>query len=840
MLSIPLRFLRAFFISAIFLIPASAQQKASGNGLKLSYHWEVDHTGAVPDPVFTLSNAGTKTLAARGWKIYFNSVKKPFIKMGGKGYFDLQPINGDLFSIQAGKEFKSLEAGASYSIHLTVPEIRNATELPIGFYIVFDDAPTKGISITNATKADNSIEAAIAEVSYHKNEKILQLKAQDIPPIFPSPVSFKHGEGNYVFDAKSRIYTSTLFKNEAALLADDLKVLLGTAPVIGSGQALGGIQLIEGNAPEGGYLLSVDQTGIKITASTTAGMFYGIQSLKSSFPISSWAAKQKSIAVPAIKVTDSPRFLHRALMLDVARNFQPKEEILRVLDLMALYKLNVLHFHLNDDEGWRLEIPGLPELTAVGSKRGHTLTSEHTLPPSYGSGPDTSNNFGTGFYSRKDFIDILIYARKRHIAVIPEIESPGHARAAIKSMDARYRYYSAKGQTAEATQYLLSDMGDSSVYRSVQGWHDNVINVALPSAYAFVQKVTDEIAGMYAAADAPLKTIHMGGDEVPDGVWEKSPAVKKLMSEDQSIGTVYDLWKYYFTKVNAILNAKNLYLSGWEEIGLKKVAKRKWVVDSTVADRNYHTDVWNNIIGTGNEDLAYRLANAGFKVAASNVTNMYLDMAYNNSFMEHGMNWAGFVDVDKPFFFIPNNYYLNTTEDEYGRTVSKNVFAGKAPLKTDSRNNIFGLQSALWSETINKKGLLEYLLLPKLLGLAERAWAKDPQWVDADAGVINESAYQQAYATFIGSLGFRELPRLDHFNGGFAYRIPEPGVEVSDGKIKANIMFPGLTIRYTTDGTEPTKRSAAYTGAIATKGTVSLKVFNPEGRSGKKVVITLR
>ena len=180
-------------------------------------------------------------------------------------------------------------------------------------------------------------------------------------------------------------------------------------------------------------------------------------------------------------------------MLDVARNFQPKSEIFKVLDVMALYKLNVFHMHLTDDEGWRLEIPSIPELTEVGSKRGHTLDSKHFLPASHGSGGEVDNKTGTGFYSRADFIEILKYANKLHITVEPEIEAPGHARAAVKSMNARYDRLTTEGKKAEAEKYLLSDPGDKSVYSTAQYWTDNVIDVALPSTYNFVETIISEL-----------------------------------------------------------------------------------------------------------------------------------------------------------------------------------------------------------------------------------------------------------------------------------------------------------------------------------------------------------
>jgi hexosaminidase len=259
-------------------------------------------------------------------------------------------------------------------------------------------------------------------------------------------------------------------------------------------------------------------------------------------------------------------------MLDVGRNFQPKSEIFKVLDVMALYKLNVFHMHLTEDEGWRLEIPSLPELTEVGAKRGHTLDAKHFLPPSHGSGGEVENKTGTGYYTRADFIEILKYADKLHIMVVPEIESPGHARAAIKSMNARYDRLMAEGKKAEAERYLLYDPNDKSQYSSNQYWTDNIIDVSLPSTYNFIETVINDIVSMYKDAGAPLKTINFGGDEVPAHVWEQSPAYLALKASHPEIQSTADLWYYFYGRVNQLVKARGLYLSGWEEMALRKTA----------------------------------------------------------------------------------------------------------------------------------------------------------------------------------------------------------------------------------------------------------------------------
>ena len=197
---------------------------------------------------------------------------------------------------------------------------------------------------------------------------------------------------------------------------------------------------------------------------------------------------------------------------------------MKLLDLMAFYKLNRFHWHLTDDEGWRFEVKQLLELTSVGSRRGHTLDEADRLIPAYGSGPaaDGTKSSGTGFYTQDDVVEILQYAQARHITVIPELDFPGHARAAIKSMEARRDRLARFDPKADV--FLLREPKDESVYESVQMWRDNVVDVGSDSTYRFLDIVIGELAGIYKRAAVPLTSIHLGGDEVPAGVWEKSPA----------------------------------------------------------------------------------------------------------------------------------------------------------------------------------------------------------------------------------------------------------------------------------------------------------------------------
>jgi hexosaminidase len=364
------------------------------------------------------------------------------------------------------------------------------------------------------------------------------------------------------------------------------------------------------------------------------------------------------------------------------------------------------------------------------------------------------------------------------------------------------------------------------------------MNVALPSVYNFVDKVATDLAAMYKEANAPLKTIHMGGDEVPAGVWEKSPAYLSLKEKEKNIRSTDDLWYYYFGKVNSILKAKGLFLSGWEEAALRKTMQdggKKMTPNPDFVNEHFQVDVWNNVLGWGAEDLAYQLANSGYKVVLSCVSNQYFDMAYYKDFEEPGYYWGGYVDIDKLFYFVPFDYFKNSKEDKFGNPLDKSIFVGKQRLTDYGKSNIVGIKGLLWAETLRSSDRMEYMLLPKLLGLAERAWSKDPAWAMEKDSAKSAALYADAWNKFVNVVGKRELPRLNYYAGGFNYRIPSPGAKVENGKVYANIQLPGFTIHYTIDGKEPTATSNIYKEPISAQGTIKLRAFDDRGRGGRSV-----
>lgn len=843
-----------FFLLAVFTTAGNstaAQKKVAFNEKSIRVTWELIanawQEGHAALAVFTIKNTANRPLPDSGWTIYFNS-SQPVNEARASGGAVITHVNGDIYRITPGPAFPVLKQHDSVRIeYYTDGTIINYTATPSGLYIVWDADAGKGFSLTDySVKPLGESTAGIVSPDriYRQNSMIKDLSAGDFPKIFPTPDQYLETGGTIQINGRIVINADPFFSNELSYLSGELQRLLLQDESAGTKSREGNaLRMIKVAMPAASYRLLINSAGIDIAAGDAAGMFYGIQSLFSLLSPEAWIQPNAVLDLPMVKVSDGPRFGYRSLMLDIARNFKPKQTVFKVLDMMALYKLNVLHLHFSDDEGWRIEIPGLPELTTVGAMRGHTTDSKSKLPASYASGPVAGKTLGTGFYSKTDFIEILKYANTRHIDVIPEIETPGHSRAAIKAMNARYEYFMNEGNRTEAEKYLLRDLNDSSVYISAQQWTDNVMCVAMPSVYRFLDKVISGLQSIYLEAGAPLRTVHMGGDEVPAGAWEKSPLCQSLIQSDTSLSDTNDLWYYYYQRVNELLKSKSLFLSGWEEAGMRKTkldGRELMIVNPRFSNEGMQLHVWNNVTGWGAEDLPYRLANAGYKVVLSPVSNNYLDLAYYKHPDEPGYYWGGFQDIDKPFYFIPFDYYKNSKEGPDGNPVTPSVFIGKDRLTDFGKSNIVGIQGLLWAETLRSTDDLEYLLLPKLLGVAERAWAADPAWATEKDNTRATELYAEAWSVFLNQVGKRELPRLDYYAGGFNYRIPAPGILNENGKVVANCQFPGLQIRYTINGGEPQPDSQLYNGPVKEKGVLRFRVFDSRGRGSRTIMIEIR
>jgi len=814
----------------------------------LEITWSViENLGGTYTNNWKITNQGDSTFPSSGWTIYYNHTVGVPVPETISGSLKVTQVSGTFYSITPTESFRELAHGESTSILLECYGSGiKITDAPGGLYLVFEGDEPQNIEnfalgsfppaeFMRRTQHD-LVPIPTAESIYRENEYLSLLPVADSPGVIPTPRSVLPGNGTFEPGDNLTIGYQKGLENEARLLQARLEALGQFAQISEETDnadislAISPFEQIDSEH----YKLKIKPETISIVGPDTSGVFYGTQSLISLWPL-------PGSGIPGITcqtITDGPRFAYRGMHLDVARNFQKPDAVKKVLDIMSFYKLNRLHFHLTDDEGWRLEIEGIPELTGIGAVRGHTTDETDHLMPAYGSGPfpHAADNYGTGYYSQQEFIDILQYAAERHIEVIPEINFPGHARAAVKSMSARARRIEDEG--SDEPKYLLHDPNDRSEYRSVQGYTDNVICPCQESVYRFIEKVVAEIVTLYQQAGVRLSTIHTGGDEVPAGIWEQSPLCAGFLKENPQIEGVGGLSGYFLQRYHQILEQQDLITAGWEEIAMHKQKDSEIMVPNPqMVDKKLLPYVWNSNWGT-HDDLAYKLANMGYRVVMCNANNLYFDFAYSKDPQEPGFYWSGLVNTKKPFELVPLDVMKTATVDIMGNPIDIELYQDHEKLTPEAGKNILGIQGQLWSETVKGPELLEYYLFPKMIGLSERAWTTDPDWVKLPKRSQRLEGLDQAWNEFANTIAQRELARLDHLWNGVNYRVPPPGAVIEDGILKANVAFPGLEIRYTLDGREPNENSALYQEPFEAKKPVKLKAFTSTGKASRTSVLS--
>ena len=827
---------------AVLLLGAFASSHAvaaeTGNTAPLLLHWELiggdASIAAAPGgslAAMSLTNSGGSSLSGQHWAVYFTCLEG--VEAGPlAGGVAIDRVVGALYRLRPAADFIALEPGQTLRVTLVHPgAIINLSQAPESPYLVPDEASGVALPIRDYTIGafPPAPGARTAEDTYSRNAGTVTVPLDSLPPVFPTPREFERRPGSVHWAALPRISGPAALRAAIAAATALLEPYFPAAPAAAAApefrMRLAPIAGLQG--PEA-YALSVDpDKGVELQAATAAGAAHALASFRQLLPVR--ANRERGVDLPALQIRDAPRFAYRGLMLDVARNFQPKSEVLRVLDLMARFKLNTLHFHLTDDEGWRLEIAGLPELTTIGGRRGHPAPQDERLPPAYGSGPDAGNAYGSGYYPRSDYLEILRYAAARHIEVIPEIEMPGHARAAIVAMASHTRRLTQAGRR-NANEYLLRDPADRSVYQSPQLYGDNAMDPGLESVYLFITRVVDELIAMHRAAGVPLRTIHVGGDELPAGAWERSPATELLMQR-RHFSSRADVWDYFYTRVDALLHARGLATAGWEELGAREAmidGRAQLVPNPAFSKRAFTLYVWRNIAGA--EDMAYRLANAGYDTVLTPASRLYFDLAPYPSRDEPGQNWAGYVGLNTVFDYVPY-------DDARVAPGDPTPLANRERLTELGRRHIRGLEGTLFSETVHEVGRLDYMLMPRLLALAERAWAPDPSWAQQTNRQQAASQHATAWSTFLSQLGLQVLPRIDAELPALSYRIPPPGLRRLDGKVLANEEIPGFLLRYTVDGSEPSPASPLLTGPISSSGEVRVAAFNTAGRAGRSTMV---
>jgi len=803
--------------------------------MKLAVSWECLSNPAGGETFaarLVLRNLSAAPIAA-GWALYFNTCRRILADSVDAGYA-IGHVNGDLFRLtvsEAGDWLPGQVHALRYDAQFWAISV---TDAPLGFYLVTADGRAHDLGDPDILPfvrpeqlrrhARDRVAPADAAWRHRANAGLRLLPLDEVGRITPRPLSAVFGTGieGCHLAADSALACPAALDGEAAFL----RALLGGLPARGEAAARIAVELgpVDAAGPEA-YSLQIDGAGVLLRGASAHGVFNGIQTLAQLLDADG--------ALPAARVLDAPRFGYRGMMLDVARHFASRETVLRLLDCMARYKLNRLHLHLTDDEGWRLRIDALPELTDIGARRGVTQDGAQQndwLPPSFGSGAGVDASPGTGHYDGADFIAILRHAQARHIEVIPEFNMPGHARAAVVAMRARHARLRAEGDIEGAERYLLSDPDDASVYESVQMWRDNVICIALPSVDRFVDTVVGHVAGLYREAGVLLRAIHTGGDEVPLGAWLGSPRCRALMRERGWTG-VGQLHADFVARCRAILARHGLAFAGWEETALVH-GQSDAAANVSFAGPGFHVYAWNNAWGSGKEDVAYRLANAGYEVVLANAANFYFDLAYAKAPEEPGYYWAGFVETRDGFVFRPFDMLAGPAVDPMGQPLPPARVAALQRLDAQGRLRIAGLQGQLWSENAHSPARVEYLAMPRMIALAERAWSPDPGWT-------TDAALEADWNEFANRLGQRELPGLDRAPLAYGYRLPPPGAVFEDGVAQANVALPGLALHYTVDGSEPERDSPRYRAPVALAPGVVFKVATFDTRGRKSPTVTL-
>lgn len=464
--------------------------------------------------------------------------------------------------------------------------------------------------------------------------------------------------------------------------------------------------------------------------------------------------------LPNLVIEDWPDFGYRGFMLDISRNFTNKDNILKFIDLLAHYKASVFHLHFGDDEGWRVEIPQFPELTTYGAyhefpykdENGNYTETNYLLPSYNGSvDPKDMNSSANGHLTAAEYVEIVKYAWERRITVIPEFDTPGHSRAAIKAMQA---YAERTGDDS----YLLSDPEDKSEYCSVQYYKDNALNVALPSTYKFIEVVFDQLIAYHKEAGAPIPAIHVGGDEVPHGAWVGSEPCQKIMAE-RGWDNIELLKSYYIENVLDIAESRGVKIAGWQEL----VMDLEDHVYERMKKNLYSVNFWHT--GTGNEEFPYKYANDGVPAVLSNMTNTYVDFAYTPDKTERGLSWGGFVDERRSFSLLPFDIYRSVRWDDKGRIRNiEKLPEGKTPLV--AKQNIIGVQAQLWTETVRSFDHVTSYVFPKVCGVFERAWNASPSWEGTT--VADDPAFMTELDRYYSTVVDHEMPYYEA--EGVAYR----------------------------------------------------------------------
>ncbi|GAB1600901.1 uncharacterized protein LOC115210690 [Argonauta hians] len=786
----------------------------------------------------TLTNHCSIPLKAGPWAIYLCHIRLIEPKYLSKNSFaeltefgvKFSHVNGSLFKLEPLESFKTLSIDNSIKIIFVAQYYSVAkTDVLPNWYMTYADLIPRIIKCTadedlnfvgqfnkpsqwkrydyellDGKRRFDIYDPFTPKVRFERNLSAYDSKnwQEDIKPIIPTPLQMVYNQtkGVHLREGNWVIYTKDVnLSKEAEYLSGKLQLKFASQLPQSKYVHLKLVQSVELPSqehflvPNEAYTLNVNciENVIEITASTSQGIFWGIQSLLS---------LHKDGRVAEVQIVDAPRYEYRGLHVDVVRNFHGKQEMFKLIDGIVMYKMNKLHLHLTDDEGWRIEIPGLEEMTSVGGYRGHKTSGKYHILPLLGSGPNLDTS-GSGYYSVEDYREILLYATERHVEIIPEIDMPGHCNAAIQAVKCHYEKLCSAGKMDEASKYMLhepKEVQSPVSTQSCQLFHENLLNPGLESTFNFVEMVVLALKKMHEDI-APLRVFHFGGDEVPIDMWEESPACQKLFNSSEDIVTLDDLLEHFVRRVAAIVYKHGLSLGAWQD-GM--VSEEGPFERSSMPQEDVLVYAWQNVWESGKANAAYLLANAGYKVVMSQATHLYFDHPYEPDPEERGLYWAArFIDTEKVFKFIPDDLYANADFKLTGEPLTiEDIKNNEKSVNLKVPENIVGIQGQLWSELVRTSEQLECMIFPRLIAMAERAWHK-ASWENETEKSKRDVEATKDWSSFAKTLGQKELARLEQAH--IAYHIVPPGARfLEDRRLEVNCTYPGLPIQYSIDNGE--------------------------------------
>ncbi len=490
--------------------------------------------------------------------------------------------------------------------------------------------------------------------------------------VIPKPVSLEKLPGKFLVNSSTKVYGLASLKNEGEFLATVLSGASKKTVLFSEGNS-GDIELkIDASiTAKEGYELSVEYNKIVIVGKTSKGVFYGVQTLRQLLSV-----KDGDCTIPAVKIKDAPRYVYRGMHLDVARHYFPVPFIKKFIDLIAMHKMNTFHWHLTEDQGWRIEIKSLPKLTIVGASRYGTIVGHY---------PGSSNyeTIHSGFYTQEEVKDIVAYATRKHVTVIPEIELPGHSGAAIAA------YPNLSCFPNEPTK-IHNDMGAKKgkevqangtpkIVQETWGVMDDVFCAGKENTFKFLEQVLEEVIPLF-----PSEYIHIGGDECPKGNWKRCPNCQKRM-KDEGLADEHELQSYFIQRIEKFLNAKGKKIIGWDEILEGGLAPNATVMSwrgekgGIIAAKQHH-----DVIMTPGHSV-------------------YFDHYQYKDKKNEPLAIGGLTTVEDVYNYNPSPKELSLEDQKY----------------------ILGAQANVWTEYMATTEDVEYMILPRMSALSEVVWSPE-------------------------------------------------------------------------------------------------------------------